>query len=175
MWDALVWKQKVKHLTNIFCCCLCIKVITFWSYWVKQKVLKWICSFVFLSWLLNVEACVPFLLDIASLDVGFVPTMGLGGGRLVLTELSVPRWVGLASSSKYQHSFRKSLGRPLQVDSMRPTWEFYPDSVEAWVSTSVPGPWKQRCFRGCAESSLSVPPSPLETTQSEQVNFILKC
>lgn len=55
----------------------------------------------FLSWLLNVEACVPFLLDIASLDVGFVPTMGLGGGRLVLTELSVPRWVGLLNSGAH--------------------------------------------------------------------------
>ena len=87
-----------------------------------------------------------------------------------------PPLVGLASSSKYQHSFRKSLGRPFQVDSMRPTREFYPDSAEAWVSTSVPSPWKQRHFRGCTESSPSVLPSLLETTQSEQMNFfILKC
>lgn len=39
-----------------------------------------------------------FPLDNASLDAGFVPAMGLGGGWLVLTESSVTRWVGLLNS-----------------------------------------------------------------------------
>ena len=36
--------------------------------------------------------------DNASLDVGFVPATGPGGGRLVLSELSVTRWAGLRNS-----------------------------------------------------------------------------
>ena len=38
-----------------------------------------------------------FLLDSASLDMGFAP-VGLGVGWPVLTELSVSRWVGLRNS-----------------------------------------------------------------------------